>query len=293
MDPHAVIYQFPLRPGRSVSLELPLDITHQDVDRLERFMRSLPFEAQEEVAAPDAEPEADAEGDDAQEEAHDDEDPDLGVEDGEGTGAWTSDGESDDLAEDEEESEEEAPPRRALKARLAKEATDARIRSLREPLRALCALARIPPASRGRPAVAPAILCEAVICKVLLGASARDAARLVPKLHYNTLIRALHAPATVAAVRELYFVAEAALKRAKGADAAVEDLVMQPTLSGEERIAAYAEAIERALREAESARLALRFEPAPARESGPAVPRGMTFEAALRADPSLAARIRR
>ncbi|TXH50587.1 MAG: hypothetical protein E6Q97_20145 [Desulfurellales bacterium] len=284
-----MIYQFPLRPGCSVSLELPLDITHQDVDRLERFMRSLPFEAREEEPASDAEPEADAEGGDAQEEeaSDEDEDPDL---------AGVEDGESDDLAEDEEESEEEAPPRRSPKAHLAKEPADAKITDLRQSLRTLCEFA---PAPRqhgpGRPAAAPALLYEAVVCKALLGAAARVVtSSVVAGIHYNTLIRAFHAPATASAVRAMYLVADAALQRARGqATVHLRDLSLQPTLTNEERIEAYAVGIARVLRSAAEARVDLRFEPLPAAEPGPAVPKGTTFEAALRADPTLAAKIRR
>lgn len=65
---------------------------------------------------------------------------------------------------------------------------------------------------------------------------------------------------------------------------------MKETLRNEERIAAYAERIGKILRAAEDLEVALLFQPLPPRDSGPTVPKGLTFEEALRQDPSLASR---
>lgn len=254
-DKATVNYFFPLRRDLLVELELPADLTRADIARLTRFLEALPFD---EEGEDEAEPESEGLEDDQ-------------LDAGEG-----------------EEDASECVDRAA--------SADASIARLRAPLKALCALARDPAATkrRGRPAISMAVTCEAVICKALLRAPARTVTRsVVPGLHYNSLIRALSDPSTTSAVRELYLIAQAALMRAKGEDGAPSDFYMKETLRNEERIVAYAERIGRILREAEDMEAGLLFQLLPPRESGPTVPRGTTFEEALRRDPSLASRVRR
>ena len=88
--------------------------------------------------------------------------------------------------------------------------------------------------------------------QALLRAPARVVTRsVVTGLHYNSLIRSLHDPLTTSVVRDLYFIAQAALMRAKKEEGAPRDFYMKETLRNEERIAAYAERIGKILREAE------------------------------------------
>lgn len=292
-DKATVNYFFPLRRDLLVELELPADLTRADIMRLTRFLEALPFDDESEEEEPEGET-LDADQLDAGE----------GEEDASECVDRAADGEElDESAEDDQSDGSEA----ALEGGNADEGEDpdeesavdgpgAPIARLRAPLRALCALAKDPIAAKrkGRPAIPMAVTCEAVICKALLRAPARTVTRsVVPGLHYNSLIRALRDPSTTSAVRELYLIAQAALMRAKGEDGAPSDFYMKETLRNEERIVAYAERIGRILREAEDMELSLSFQPLPPRESGPTVPRGTTFEEALRRDPSLASRVRR